>query len=96
MEIDQPTSWNAYAAKDVSDRETSRIVAHPEGGQRFDDCVSAKHQSCHIAIGPEGGFSDDEVKFAIENDFKICDLGASILRTETAAIVAAGYVRLLR
>ena len=41
-----------------------------------------------LFIGPEGGFSDQEVAAAIENGCRHVTLGANILRTETAAIVA--------
>ena len=41
-----------------------------------------------LLIGPEGGFSDHEVAAAIESGCVPVTLGANILRTETAAIVA--------
>lgn len=41
-----------------------------------------------ILIGPEGDFSESEIKKAIENNFKPVSLGNSRLRTETAALVA--------
>ncbi len=40
-----------------------------------------------ILIGPEGDFSEEEVKLALENGFKPISLGLSRLRTETAALV---------
>lgn len=40
-----------------------------------------------VLIGPEGGFSDNEVELAIKNGFKVVSLGPRRLRTETAAIV---------
>jgi 16S rRNA (uracil1498-N3)-methyltransferase len=46
-----------------------------------------------IAIGPEGGWSDIEVEMAHRNRFVDLSLGRSILRTETAAIVALSLVR---
>jgi 16S rRNA (uracil1498-N3)-methyltransferase len=40
-------------------------------------------------IGPEGGFSAEEIVFAEQHGFVAVGLGPRILRTETAAIVAA-------
>lgn len=41
-----------------------------------------------LFVGPEGGFSDQEVTSAIESGCTLATLGRNILRTETAAIVA--------
>ncbi len=41
-----------------------------------------------ILIGSEGGFTKEEIKFAIENKFETISLGNRRLRTETAAIVS--------
>lgn len=41
-----------------------------------------------IAIGPEGGFTSDEVREAQRQDWYRLDLGPRLLRVETAAIVA--------
>lgn len=48
-----------------------------------------------ILIGPEGDFSVEEVKFAINNGFKEISLGSSRLRTETAAMYACATVNIL-
>lgn len=42
-----------------------------------------------ILIGPEGDFSPDEIKSAVQQRFLPVTLGATRLRTETAGIVAA-------
>lgn len=39
-----------------------------------------------LLIGPEGDFSQEEIKLAKETDFKEIKLGNKILRTETAAL----------
>jgi len=39
-----------------------------------------------IFVGPEGGFSPQEVEFARGKGFKICDLGPRVLRMETAVV----------
>ena len=48
-----------------------------------------KGKSIGIFIGPEGGFSEEEISFAIENGVKSVTLGKRILRTETAGLVAS-------
>lgn len=45
-----------------------------------------------ILIGPEGDFSVKEIQLAIDNNFIPVSLGATRLRTETAAIVACHSV----
>jgi 16S rRNA (uracil1498-N3)-methyltransferase len=48
-----------------------------------------------VLIGPEGDFSPEEVKMAVDNGFSIVNLGESRLRTETAAVVACHTIALL-
>ncbi len=48
-----------------------------------------------ILIGPEGDFSEEEVKRAIENGFAPVSLGKARLRTETAAIMACTTINLI-
>jgi 16S rRNA (uracil1498-N3)-methyltransferase len=46
-----------------------------------------------MVVGPEGGFSEKEIQFAINQGFQPISLGPSILRTETAVAVALSMVR---
>ena len=54
------------------------VVAEP-GGR------SLAATDSFVAIGPEGGWTDDELALAPEH----VDLGENVLRTETAVVVAA-------
>lgn len=47
-----------------------------------------------VLIGPEGDFSPEEVELAESEGFKSVSLGNTVLRTETAAFVAAHIVQL--
>ncbi len=45
-----------------------------------------------VLIGPEGGFSSEEVQMATEAGFQRVTLGRRILRMETAAVVSAALI----
>lgn len=45
-----------------------------------------------VAIGPEGGFSPEEVKQSQANEFQVIYLDMPILRTETAGIVVSSIL----
>lgn len=48
----------------------------------------AETEPVAVFIGPEGGFEEDEIKFAKANGLICVSLGTNILRAETAATVA--------
>jgi 16S rRNA (uracil1498-N3)-methyltransferase len=50
--------------------------------------VAEKSGSYLVLIGPEGDFTKDELSLAESNGFAPVSLGASRLRTETAALAA--------
>jgi 16S rRNA (uracil1498-N3)-methyltransferase len=47
-----------------------------------------------LAIGPEGDFSQNELRLAKEAGFTSVSLGANVLRVDTAALVSAGFIKL--
>lgn len=59
-----------------------------KGMQETKQVISAiiPGQSVGIFIGPEGGFEETEVEYAMENGAKAITLGKRILRTETAGL----------
>lgn len=67
-----------------------RVVAHPyvdAAPAQFKNYVDAAPSSrLLLAIGPEGGWTDDEVELLEEHGFSRYSLGGRILRTETATI----------
>lgn len=46
-------------------------------------------------IGPEGDFTEDEIKFATDNNFISISLGNNTLRTETAGVFIAAVINTL-
>ena len=62
-----------------------RIVAHPYGAQSM-AIDSNRQQSLLLAVGPEGGWTDEEVALLEEYGFARYSLGSRILRTDTATV----------
>jgi 16S rRNA (uracil1498-N3)-methyltransferase len=52
-------------------------------------------RSVVLAIGPEGGFSEQEATMALSHGFSSVGLGRRILRAETAAVTAMSLVQFL-
>lgn len=50
-------------------------------------------QQYTILVGPEGGFSDEEVNLAIASNFIPVTLGSRILRTETAGLASIAAIQ---
>lgn len=83
----------------------NRLVRQPFSGQKFiAHCyegekpllkdIVRRGEDALILIGPEGDFSEEEVKLAVEQGFRPVSLGRSRLRTETAALVACHILNL--
>jgi 16S rRNA (uracil1498-N3)-methyltransferase len=53
-----------------------------------ESCLNNFEEEVALFIGPEGGWTDNEIELFKANNFQICSLGHNILRAETAAIVA--------
>jgi 16S rRNA (uracil1498-N3)-methyltransferase len=73
-----------------------RFIAHCEEGEKIElnRCVAAD-KDVVILIGPEGDFSPNEIKKALDQQYRPVSLGRNRLRTETAAIVACTTVALI-
>ena len=67
-----------------------------EGMRYTEQVISELREGISVAvfIGPEGGFSPEEITLAMENDAKIISLGRRILRTETAGLTVLSYLML--
>ncbi len=81
----------------AKDSDALRLIAHcgeplsAEGRQFLGDVVP-RGATVEILIGPEGDFSPEEVRAALERGYHEISLGDQRLRTETAAVVAATIV----
>lgn len=81
----------------LSATEERRYIAHSSPWLDKKDLREQLRQtpaaSTIVLIGPEGGFSDEEVRLAMEHGFIPVSLGEARLRTETAAIVSCAMIQ---
>ena len=66
------------------------VLAESENQTLLRDLVKAgaSDDRVTLAVGPEGGWTEDEVKLFQESGWHSASLGKTILRAETAAIAA--------
>lgn len=89
MEIAEPQPWASFISSVSS--AWRRWLAHPSTAQRPWSVQPAEPlEGIALAIGPEGGFTDEEVAAAESAGWERVALGARILRIETAALLLAG------
>jgi 16S rRNA (uracil1498-N3)-methyltransferase len=76
----------------LRDALASSPVLHARCARRADEGVrpyiAEKEGMVLLAVGPEGGWGDDELQFFAQAGWISASLGATILRAETAAIAA--------
>lgn len=91
--LNEMTDFDKFIARDFKGQ---KFIAHCyEGEKPLLRDVLQKGEDALVLIGPEGDFSEEEVKKAIEKGFIPISLGKSRLRTETAALVACHTMNLM-
>jgi 16S rRNA (uracil1498-N3)-methyltransferase len=66
-----------------------KLIAYcNENKNHLSNYLNLNNKNISIIIGPEGGFSESEINYALKMGFKTISLGKKRLRTETAGIVA--------
>jgi 16S rRNA (uracil1498-N3)-methyltransferase len=83
MSVDGPRTWAAFLA--LPGLPTNRFVLHTAEGE----VGFPEPGECVLAVGPEGGFTPEEVTAAQAAGWRSVSLGPRVLRVETAAIAAA-------
>jgi 16S rRNA (uracil1498-N3)-methyltransferase len=86
-EIESPISFPEFSKIDIPDR---RFMITPTGTPTL---VPLSTSPCIALIGPEGGWSNEEVEWATAKGFQKLGLGPRTLRTETAAVTVASVLQ---
>lgn len=88
--VNTPVSFADAVSSAAGD---TKLIAHEKTDDKsitINNLDNANEVS--LFIGPEGGFTDEEVTFAVNNGFKLLNLGARKYRSETAAVLACGLL----
>ena len=88
MEVTEPAG---IADLDGIARPECRLLADPEGEPAMG--LTGVGRDALLLVGPEGGFSDDELHLLDAGGWRRVALGPHVLRAETAAVVGAAVVR---
>jgi 16S rRNA (uracil1498-N3)-methyltransferase len=73
-----------------------KLIAHCDPGvkRKLSETINVNLFSQLILIGPEGDFTEEEIKLAQVNGYIAVELGENRLRSETAAVAAASVLKL--
>jgi 16S rRNA (uracil1498-N3)-methyltransferase len=66
-----------------------QLLLDPHSNTLLREAVPAGGSPLTFLVGPEGGFSPEELALACEAGIRTVRLGRTVLRAETAAITAA-------
>jgi len=81
----------------ISDVAFGRIIFWEEGGRGVKAILNDEkgNRAGHffLVIGPEGGFSREEIDSARDHGFVVASLGSQVLRVETASLVALAILQ---
>jgi 16S rRNA (uracil1498-N3)-methyltransferase len=85
LRIDPPKLWAEFVH--LPDLPAAKYVLHTgDGGP-----VERTQTGVVFAVGPEGGFTEAEVRAAVAAGWRVASFGPRVLRVETAAVVAAAW-----
>jgi 16S rRNA (uracil1498-N3)-methyltransferase len=97
-EIAAPLALNTLLTSSVDDLDSSptRLMFSERGGTTLVDATdnfAAPPASIIAVVGPEGGWTDEEIALARDRGWGIVTLGGRILRAETAGITITALLQ---
>ena len=91
-EIADPLKLREYLSLEKSSNKI--LLAENESDIQLGDLCASEVETA-LAVGPEGGWSPDEVELFVDFGWQPASLGKTILRAETAAMAALAIARTL-
>ena len=91
--LNEPITFTEFVGKEFGGRKLIACCDQQLERQAI-TAVTGRGEDVTILIGPEGDFTDEEVRLALDAGFLPVHLGTSRLRTETAGVAACCCVYL--
>ncbi len=92
-QIEEPVAFDQLIGH-WKNQPLQRLIAHCQNQVKNEIAQCSLTDAVGMLIGPEGDFTDNEIAQALAADFTPVQLGNTRLRTETAGVVAAAWLRL--
>jgi 16S rRNA (uracil1498-N3)-methyltransferase len=90
--LNSPLTFRQYFEK-PNTAQQNQLILHPYEAKTLQE-ISFIKAPTSVLVGPEGGFSEEEIQLAKNNHFQAVKLGPRILRTETASVAAISILQL--
>ncbi|AEC20591.1 hypothetical protein PT7_2051 [Pusillimonas sp. T7-7] len=95
MEVASPLTLQQYIAASDAD-PASILFCHPGSSRKLAQAALEAGNSLTLVVGPEGGWSDEELALMAKHQLTPVGFGARVLRTETAGLALIAAVSTLR
>lgn len=92
--INELTSYNKFIMEEFNNFDKFIAFVDHDNQDQLASVIS-KNKNYLILIGPEGDFTNDEISMANEQFFRKVALGHTVLRTETAGIIASNTLNII-
>lgn len=94
--VSAPVSFSNLFAQlnQIAEPDACKITLAPDATQHL-NTITRPDGNIYLLIGAEGGFTDEEIALSIAHGFQAIQLGARVLRTETAALAAMSAMQTL-
>ena len=90
--LEDMTEFKRFVTSELSGRKFIAHCGEAVKGKSYLASTLKAGEDAVVLIGPEGDFSPEEVRLAVENGFEEITLGTQRFRTETAAVMAVAMV----
>jgi 16S rRNA (uracil1498-N3)-methyltransferase len=90
MSVCEPLGWQQFLQAGWTN--TICLLADPTGVPLGSTTALLPHRDMALAVGPEGGFTDEELQAARVHGWTVVSLGPRTLRVETAVVALVARV----